>query len=194
MALNATALLEEAVAKAKARFEAQQKEQAEKEAASKASAADAWKQKIRERELSERSARDKAALDITEDFLKEIAEPFERFARRDDAEKLTNIEVVLRPHKTGDSASFSMLIKCPGSNPRVWHRPSIESLTQLQRVQMDRLKEKGGFQSSSPVEMLEEIVRLRDYLMRIQAIVKNETGEAAEKVRDVLSIVQLPQD
>ena len=199
MSVDAKTLLTEAVERARARAMAAIAEAEAKEAAEKASKVDAWKQKIQDRANAERDARNKAGLDITEDFLKEIAAPFARFASRDDAAKLANIEISLRPGKTDQSASYSIAVKSPGSSPKLWHRASIDSLNETQRVQMERLRERGGIRTTSPVEMMQEIVKYRETLIYMDKLTQNaaspeEALEALGKVRDIISTLHLPKD
>lgn len=194
MSLDVNSLLEEVIAKAKATATAQVENQAKAEAADRASKVDAWKQQLQEREAIERQSRNKAGMDLTEDFIREIAGPFQRLATREDATKLSNVKIILRPGKSDSSPGYSVIVECPGSSPRIWHRPTIDNLNEIQKLQIEKLQTKGGFFQSSTQEMLEEIIKLRDYLSRIERVVREVKTEEAEKVRDIISPLQLSKE
>lgn len=185
-------LMANAVSRAVAKAKAEAESKAKAEAESRASKVDAWKQQQALREAAERQARNKDGMALAEEFLRECAAPFTRLMSRDDASKLNDIRINFRPGKSGDSPSYSMQIECSGFSPRLWHRPSIDQMADQHRSQIQRLQEKGGFFQSSPVEMLEEIIKLRDYLSRVGKVVQNIESEDAGKVRDILAPLQLP--
>jgi len=201
MGLDVESLLKEALEKAKAKAVAQAEQKIKEEAENRAAKVDAWKQVQAEKASQERHSRNKAGMDIAEDFVRELAGPFQRFATRDDAAKCANLRIVLRPGKSDFSPAYSVQIECPGTSPRTWHRATLEQLTETQKIQISRLQSKGGFFQSSPTEMLEEIIKLREYLMRVEKTLRTSTGEEAtdlrdtlNKVQDILVPLQLPKD
>lgn len=194
MNLDVSSTLDEAIAKARAKALAQVEQQAKDEAAARTAKVDSWKQQQAERETVERQARNKAGIDLAEDLIKEIAEPFSRFATRDDAAKFANLKFVLYPGKTDGSPGYSIKLECPGSNPKLWHKATLENLTEVQKRQIEKLQAKGGFFYSSTTEMLEEVIKLRDYISRIEKVVRDVNTEEAGKVRDIIAPLQIPKE
>lgn len=190
--MDANALLNDAIAKATAKAVAEIEQQARNEASDRASQIEAWKQQQSEREKAERLSRNKSGMDIAEDFIKECSAPFTRLMSRDDAAKMASIKIVFRPGKSDASAGHSIQVECPGMSARTWHRASIDQMADYQKDRIEKLKTKGGFIQNSPIEMLDEIIKLRGYLARVGKVVQNVETEDASKVRDILAPLQLP--
>jgi len=138
------------------------------------------------REAATREKKQVSGLDMAEAFLQEIAEPFLRMMQRNDAKNLEGFRITLLPYKT-DQGPFSMCIENPAAKKakgRKFPNATIQQLAEKQGWQSERvirkLEAQGGFNCSSQVEMLEEILRLREALQLSHARVQQLDSDDVE--------------
>lgn len=171
-----------AEAKAKAKAEAIV-ESAERDKESRAKMAKEAREKA---EKEAREKKNKAATTIATEFIREIAEPFVRLMQREDADKLTDIDIILRPRKSDLSGSFCAVIHHGGAKYTVTHRPSLEEMVGSKIRHLSKLKEQGKLLFTTTEELAERVVEVQNENARI----RKEHAEEIAQLRAEIARLQ----
>ena len=158
-------ILKDAVAKATAKGKKKAEKIASQMANDRKARVTGWQDRQKARKAAKREERVKNGREILETFVQEVAEPFLRLCQRENiTEQIKDLRVVFIPGKSDQAGTSSAAIMDGGKRISTIHQGSLQLLADKEGWQFDRLRDKTGFNGSSPVEMMQEIARLQDEL------------------------------
>mgnify|MGYP003974981629 CR=1 FL=1 len=159
------AIVEKAKQKAIAESEKLAKREAERLRTDRKTVMANWKERQKARRQEEREARARNGRQLAESFVQRVSADYLRMTQDPKAlEALQSIRITFIPGKSDQAPSPSAAIFDGTKRLSTIYNASLGQLQERETRLTDNLKEKTGFQGTTPIEMLEEIARLQEQM------------------------------